>query len=165
MALFKPYYFINSLSDLSAEVVNRNNIKLIILDIDDTLVRRKDENIDNRTLSWIKTMQENNLKLFLVSNNFCKRVKNFSTQTGLPFVCLSGKPLPFGFIYALIKTHTKRKNTLIIGDQIFTDVLGANLIGIKSVLVEPKSTSKKIFMRFKRLLESLIKSKLLKNKF
>ena len=165
MSFFKPDYFIDSLTDLSPELLISNNIELVLIDVDDTLVERKYNHIGQQSLNWIDTIKKNNIKLFLVSNNFCKRIKNFSKEAGLPFLCMSCKPLPIGFFYALVKTHTKRKNAIIVGDQIFTDILGANLIGIKSILVEPKSESKKIFMKFKRLLESQIKSKLQKNKF
>ena len=165
MAFFKPDYFIDSLSELPAELLLRNNIKLLLIDIDDTLTKDRSQNIDSQTLDWILSMQKSGLKLFLISNNFYRRVRPFADKVSLPFIYLSCKPLPVGFLWALIKTHIKRENTLIIGDQIFTDILGANLVGVKSVLVEPKSTSKKFFMKFKRTIETHIKSNLEKNKF
>lgn len=165
MTFFRPDYFVDSISDLPLELLIYNDIKLILLDIDDTLTKRDDQNIDSKTLNWIQTMQKNGFKLFLISNNFFERVKPFADKIGLPFLHLSGKPLPISFLWALFKTRTKRKNALIIGDQIFADILGANLIGVKSVLVEPRSTSKKFFMKIKRIIESHIKSNLKKINF
>lgn len=165
MALFRPFYFIDSLSQLSPELLRMQNINLVLLDIDDTLTSQGGQYIDPVTLHWLQSMKASNLKIFLISNNFSGRVKKFADKVDLPFIYLSCKPLPIGFALALLKTHTKRKNALIVGDQIFTDVLGANLLGVKSALVEPNGKSKTYFMKFKRLIEAPIKSKLIKNKF
>ena len=72
---------------------------------------------------------------------------------GLDVVGLAAKPLPFGYFRAVKKLKIKRKNVAIVGDQIFTDVMGGNLSGVKTILVTDITPEDKPFFKFKRKLE------------
>lgn len=165
MSIFTPSYFLGSVLEISPEILSINNIKSILIDIDDTLTDHGSPKIRGDITNWINLLVSNGIKIILVSNNFKKRVRNFAKKVSLPFVYFSCKPLPFGFFWALRKYNLKKSEAAIVGDQIFTDVLGANLIGMKSILVEPRSRSKTLSLKIKRLIEKPIRKQLVKTHF
>ncbi|MDO4199920.1 MAG: YqeG family HAD IIIA-type phosphatase [Clostridia bacterium] len=165
MAIFKPGFFIDSVLAISPEMLKKSNIKSILIDIDDTLTAHGSPIIEQDILNWIHLITSSGIKIILVSNNFKNRVQKFAKKVSLPFVYFSCKPLPIGFFWALKKTKTKKNEAVIVGDQIFTDVLGANLFGMKSILVEPRSKSKTISLKIKRFIERPIKKHIKKTHF
>ncbi len=165
MAIFSPSYFVSSVLEITPEILKKNNIKSIFIDIDDTLTAHGSPSIDKKITDWINLITSSGIKIILVSNNFKKRVQKFADKVSLPFVYFSCKPLPIGFFWALRKTGTQKREAVILGDQLFTDVLGANLYGIRSILVEPRSKSKTLTLKIKRLIEKPIRKRLLKTNF
>lgn len=164
MSLFKPTYNVNSISEIPIDFFKNNKINSVLMDIDDTLTNHGEQYIDFKTLRWIESLKSNGINLILVSNNFKKRVSIFAKSVRLPYVHMSLKPLPWGFFRALKKLSATKEESIIIGDQLFTDILGANLIGVRSVLIEPKSKSKTLMLKIKRYLENPIRKKFKKNK-
>lgn len=165
MAIFKPGYFVDSVFEITPEMLQKNHIKSVFIDIDDTLTAHGSPIIEKDIYNWINLMISKGIKIILVSNNFKKRVKKFAEKVSLPFVYLSCKPLPIGFFWALRKTKTPKNEAVIVGDQIFTDIFGANLFGMKSILVEPRSKSKTLSLKLKRALEKPIKKRIKKTYF
>lgn len=165
MAIFRPGYFVDSVLEISPEVLKANHIKSIFIDIDDTLTAHGSPIIEEDVRGWIDLMISKGINIIMVSNNFKKRVQKFAKKISLPFIYLSCKPLPIGFFWALRKTKTPKNEAIIVGDQIFTDILGANLFGVKSILVEPRSKSKSLSLKLKRLLEKPIKKHIKKTYF
>lgn len=165
MAILKPSCFLDSVLEITPEILKKNNIKSIFIDIDDTLTTHGSPHIDKEIVDWINLMKSNKISLTLVSNNFKKRVQKFADKISLPFVYFSCKPLPIGFFWALRKEKIKKSEAVVVGDQIFTDILGANLFGIKSILVEPRSKSKTISLKIKRFIEKPVKKRLFKTHF
>ena len=92
----------------------------------------------------------------VLSNSNERRVKPFAEKIGLPFISLGLKPLPFGLIRALKSLGSKRKNTAIVGDQIFTDVLGGNLVGVRTLLITPILLESTAGFKFKRKIERVV---------
>ena len=136
--------------------LKENNIKGIILDVDNTLSTHHGQVLTDGLSEWLVYMKENNIGLMVLSNSKEKRVKPFAQKINLPYISLGLKPLPFGYFRALKALGSKRKNTAIVGDQIFTDVLGGNLVGVKTVLLTPIKLESTAGFRFKRKLEKLI---------
>lgn len=165
MAIFKPGCFVNSVLEISPAMLKKNHIKAVLIDIDDTLTAHGSPIIEKEISDWINLMTASGIRLILVSNNFKKRVQKFAKKISLSFVYLSCKPLPIGFFGALRKAKVKKNEAMIVGDQIFTDILGANLFGMKSILVEPRSKSKTLSLKLKRLLEKPIRNRLTKTHF
>ncbi|MGN0623078.1 MAG: YqeG family HAD IIIA-type phosphatase, partial [Oscillospiraceae bacterium] len=93
------------------------------------------------------------IKLMIVSNNHEPRVTPFAKQLGLDFVCEGAKPLTIGYTKAMKKMGLDKKNVAAVGDQIFTDVLGSNLKGIRSIFVFPIEPETSLPFRFKRACE------------
>ena len=152
MSLLIPTFFTNKITDLSPKFIKSHGITSLLADIDDTLTYHKDPQIPQKVLEFINLMKANNIKIILISNNSKKRVSKFAKKLNLPYIFRAFKPLPFGINLALKKLNISKYNAMIIGDQIFTDVLGANLLGIKSVLVNPFEKNQTIFLKLKTIL-------------
>lgn len=164
MALFKPTYFTSKVTDINSNLLKKIKAKGIILDIDDTLVPHRHPIPEKEILAWISKLKENNIKMILVSNNFEKRVSSFAKKINVPYVCMGLKPLTWGIKKAIKILGLPKEDVLIIGDQIFTDILGANFIKVKSVLINPVSNSKTFLLKFKRFFEQSIRDKISKDK-
>lgn len=164
MSLLIPTFFINKITDLSPEFIKSHGVTSLLADIDDTLTYHKDPQVPKKILEFINLMKANNIKIVLVSNNSKKRVSEFAKKLNLPYIFRAFKPLPFGINRALKKLNISKYNAMIIGDQIFTDVLGANLLGIKSILVDPFEKNQTAFLKLKRFFENPIRKKIKRDK-
>ncbi len=160
---FFPTYFTNEVTDIKLEILKKLNINGVLLDIDDTLVKTKSELPEKKILDWINLLKKNDIKIILVSNNTKSRVEKFAKNLDIPWVAMSYKPLTFKLKKAIKKISCNLNNVVMIGDQIFTDIFAANLINIKSILVNPMSISKGIIITIKRKLEEPIRCKIKSN--
>lgn len=155
--LFKPKFIFNTFLDITPEFLEKNNIKALLLDVDNTLtVAHKSKVLRDGAMDWFKKMKDNNIKLIILSNAKSVRIKPFADSIGLGFVALSAKPLPFGYLRAVRKIKLKRKNIAMVGDQIFTDILGAKFLGIISILVTDITYEKSASFKIRRKLEKRI---------
>ena len=137
MALFKPTAMKKDVLEITPGFLKKLGVKAVLLDIDNTLASYKSHEPINGAVEWVKTIQNAGFKVIVVSNNFEKRVNPIAAKFGLPFITFAMKPLPFGYLRASKILGVKCRECAIIGDQIFTDVMGANLCSMKSVLLEP----------------------------
>lgn len=151
--LLKPKIKLHRITDITLGMLDKYGIKGLILDVDNTLSTHHGEVLLEGLTEWLELMQENGIKLAILSNSKNRRVEPFANKIGLPFVSLGLKPLPFKFKSALNILGTKRKNTAIVGDQIFTDTLGGNLYGVKTILLDPIKLESSGSFRFKRKIE------------
>lgn len=156
---FYPTYIYEKVEDIPYELIKREKIELIILDMDNTLIDNNKKY--NRALKeWIKKMKESKVKLCILSNSpFGEKVKQIAGELNMPYEFNATKPLLKGFKKVIEKNDVKRENILMIGDQIFTDVWGGNRFGVKTVLVTPINKSESILSKVKRPLEKLILKK------
>lgn len=131
-----------------------SGIKGVLFDIDNTLVPH-DAPADQRSIAFLSALREKGLRLGLVSNNREPRVKAFSEACGgIDYVFLAKKPSPEGYRRLCAMLGIREEEALFFGDQLFTDIWGANNAGIRSVLVEPVDKSSDLpRIRFKRILE------------
>lgn len=134
----KALYF-PSLLDIELDTLKALNIKCIFLDIDNTIKPYGAETVDTAYHSWIDNAKANGIKIILCSNNFRKTVEPIAKQLNCDFAAFCLKPSPFGYIRALIKSKEKIGNTLVIGDQCFTDIFGGKILGAKAFMVDPIS--------------------------
>ncbi len=131
--------------------------KVLLLDIDNTLALQDDNTPYEGTVQWAQTMKDAGYSLVVVSNNGEDRVRKFAAQYGLRYVAKARKPLASGFTRARKLLGAAKKDCIVIGDQIFTDYLGARFAGMDIVLLEPIETEKKGFLRFKRKIDRWIR--------
>jgi HAD superfamily phosphatase (TIGR01668 family) len=161
--MIKPFAVFESVWDIEASFFIENGIKGVLLDIDNTLSTHNAKTPFPPVKGWIEAMKGAGLTLLLVSNNHPPRIAPFAGKIGLPFVSDAKKPLSVGYKKALIQLKMKKSEVCAVGDQIFTDIIGANLFGIKSVFVFPKEPEKSLPFRFKRAIERPLLPKFNKN--
>ncbi len=151
--MFRPTYVFDKVTDVTPEFLKRKKIKALLLDLDNTLTTHNNPVVPESSLEWIDTMKQAGIKLMIVSNNHAPRVTPFADQLGLDFVCEGAKPLTIGYSRALKRLGVEKRYAAAVGDQIFTDVLGSNLKGIRSIFVFPIKPETSLPFRFKRACE------------
>lgn len=157
-----PKLYCKKITDIDAEYLRKNNIKALMLDVDNTLLDF-DLNIIDGLEEWHKNIKNNGIKCIILSNsNKLKKVKMVADLLQIPFITFATKPLKRGFIKAQKQLNIPNENIAVIGDQIFTDVIGANRCKMYSILVEPIAKKDIWMTKIKRPLEELIIKKYLK---
>lgn len=114
-------------------------ITCALLDIDNTIRLRADGKVPPDVCRWLKNTQEAGVGLCLLSNNFHRNVPELAAELELPYVYKALKPLPFGYQAAMRNMHVAARNTVVVGDQLGTDILGARMLGLRAYLVAPLS--------------------------
>ena len=151
--LFTPTRAYRSILSVTPDVLHEMGVRAIILDIDNTCTTHDNPVPIEGLFEWLDEMRQNDIKMMIVSNNHAPRVDPFAKLLGLPYVCDGAKPLPKGYREAVRKMGVKKRDVVTIGDQLFTDILGARIFGIKSILVKPIELEKTKLFKFKRALE------------
>lgn len=138
MALFRATYVADSIYDISVEALARRGIKLLLADLDNTLVPYGVPLPDQKLINWRDELAAYGITLFVLSNNRHEnRPRIFSEGLEVPFIGHAGKPGTHSFLKAMEDMRVTKEQTAIVGDQIFTDVLGGNRAGISTILVKP----------------------------
>lgn len=153
LMFFKPTYVFDKVGDITPEFLKSKRIKGLILDLDNTLTTHNNPIPPQSSLDWLDRMKKAGIKLMIVSNNHPPRVTPFADQLGLEFEAEGKKPLTFGYTRAIRHMGLDKRNVAAVGDQIFTDVLGSNLKGIRSIFVFPIEPETSLPFRFKRACE------------
>ena len=154
--LFRPLIKLNKITDINIDLLNKYGIDSLILDVDNTLSTHHGQVLTEGLEEWLDLMRENGIKMTVLSNSTSKRLEPFAKKIGLDYISLGLKPLPFGYIRALRTLNSKKKDTAIVGDQIFTDTLGGNLVGVKTILLTPIKPETSLRFRMKRKVERLV---------
>lgn len=154
--LLKPDVKLDRITEITPEFLNRCGVKALLLDVDNTMSTHHGMELVDGLSDWISNMLNSGIKLSVLSNSLKKRVEPFANRIGLPFISAGLKPLPFGFLRGVKSLGFKRKQVAIVGDQIFTDVLGGNFSGLKTILLTPIKPESSLRFRFKRKLEKAV---------
>lgn len=154
--MFKPKIKLERVTDITPEILKKYNITSLILDVDNTLSTHHGQVLTDGLTAWLFKMRSRGIKMTVLSNSKAKRLEPFAKKIGLDYISLGLKPLPFGYIRALKRLGSKRKETAIVGDQIFTDVLGGNFVGVKTILLTPIKPETSLRFRFKRKIEAFL---------
>lgn len=152
---FYPRERAKSTFEIDYEELWTRGFKGIVFDIDNTLVGH-DAPADEQARELMDKIRAIGFKTCVVSNNKESRVKDFADNLGMFFVFDAKKPSRKGYRQAMNQMKTNRFNTVSIGDQIFTDVFGANRTGMHSILVCPLAEKEKKSIKFKRKLEKIV---------
>ena len=153
--LFYPYEYVESVFVINYDKLYQMGYRGIIFDIDNTLVPHGAP-ADERAIAFFKKMHEMGYATLMLSNNKEPRVKMFCDAVNAPYIFKGGKPKTEGYYKAMEIMGTTAENTLFVGDQIFTDVWGANRAGIYSFLVKPIHPKEEIQIVLKRYLEKIV---------
>lgn len=154
--LFKPTFWLKNVLRIDEDFIEKNNVRALVLDLDNTLSMHGNPAAEEGVEEWLEKMRGLGIKMRVVSNNTGKRVAPLAAKLGLEFTANGAKPLTFGITRAMKAMSADKKTTLLVGDQIFTDIMAGNLKGIRTVLVEPFHLEKTWTFRLKRRLESVV---------
>ena len=157
--LLKPNIKLHGITDITVELLNKHNIKALLLDVDNTMSTHHGTVLTEGLMEWIDKMKQSGIMLMVLSNSKRKRIEPFAARIGLPFISLGCKPLPTGYLRGVKKLGKKRKNVAIVGDQIFTDVLGGNTVGVKTILLTPIKLEDGWSFKIRRKLENKLYKK------
>lgn len=156
MPFFKPTHWIKSVLTIDEAFLKENGIGALILDLDNTLSMHGNPAAEEGIPEWLDEMRTLKVPMIVVSNNVRRRVAPLAEKLGLEFVCSGAKPLPFGIRKAIRRLGVPLERTAVVGDQIFTDVVGGNLARVKTILVEPFHLEKGILFKVKRTVEGFV---------
>ena len=157
MGLFAPTFLRERVTDLTPAWLRARGVRGLLLDVDNTLTEHYDPDLSDGVRRWLRDVSAAGIALVIVSNAKRRRVEPFAEKVGLPGRWLAAKPLPFGLWRGVRQMGLSRRDCLVVGDQTFTDTLGANLAGIRCVQLTPlRLEENKPFLMFKRRLEGPI---------
>ena len=149
-----PDYRVDSVYDLTPERLHRSGKTLVLADLDNTLARYRQKEPDQALMDWKAQLNQAGITVFILSNGRKPfRSRHFAQAFQVDFISHAGKPRPRGFRAALEQTGATAEETIMIGDQIFTDIWGANRAGITSVLCRPVALDT-VFRRIRYAVET-----------
>ena len=151
--IFRPTYVFNDITGITPKFLKRKHIKGIVLDVDNTLTTHNNPVPPQSSLDWLASVKKAGIKLIIVSNNKPPRIEPFAKVLDLEYVANGRKPLTNGINEAVRRLSFEKCDIAAIGDQIFTDIMGANLAGIRSCFVFPIELETSLPFRFKRTME------------
>lgn len=127
----------SSIQDIDPAALKARGIRLVLADLDNTLVPYQVSEPTPEVFAWKQALEAEGIQLFLLSNSRKpNRPKHFAEVLGIPYQGHSGKPKRGGYVRALERMGCTPEETVMVGDQIFTDILGANRSGITPLMVK-----------------------------
>ena len=136
MAWFRARFTYRDIYELTGEALARRGFKLLLADLDNTLVPYGVPLPDEKLKTWRDDLARHGVTLFILSNNRKEhRPRVFAEALGVPYIGHAGKPKTASFYRAIEQLGVTKEQTAIVGVQVFTDVLGGNLEGVSSILV------------------------------
>lgn len=130
-----PTYRVDSITELTVDMLKARNIRLLMLDFDNTIVPYTTDVPTEQMADWLQRMGASDITLCIVSNSHNDRVPAFCSKYGLHCITHAKKPFSKGIMECINRFGVSKKECALAGDQIFTDTLGAGCAGIRSILV------------------------------
>lgn len=155
-SIFKPNEILKKYSDFDMEKHFEEGFNTILLDVDNTITPYFVKIPGEEGKAFVKKLKDTGFKVIVFSNNTDKRVKEVANALDAEYYCWAFKPLPFKFIKAIKEKKLDKKRIICMGDQLLTDVLGANLVGIYSIYVKPISNKDSFTTAINRRIERFI---------
>jgi len=158
--LVTPHYRVSEVQELTPERLRQWGLCALLLDVDCTLTRYR-QDPPAEVAAWIEELRAAGIGLCLVSNGMGPRIRRFAERLGLPCVCQAMKPLPWGVWSAIRTLHATARQTAMVGDQLFADVMAGRLAGVRTILVDPLHPEEEPwFTRLKRVPERFVLGRL-----
>lgn len=155
-----PNAYLKTVTDITIDFLKKNKIKALILDVDNTLIDYY-KNLSGKTIEWAKDLQSKGIILYILSNtNKKKKVEMVANKLEIPYEMFAKKPAKKGFLRVQEKININAENIAVVGDQIFTDVIGGNRCNMFTILVDPVSPKDYWYTAWKRPIENNIKKKI-----
>ncbi len=157
-----PKLYLNNVKEITINILNKYNLKGLALDVDNTLIDY-DKNLLEGAEKWAENLKSEGIKLCILSNsNHKNKVENVAKKLNIPYIYFAKKPLKKGFKKAKEMLNLEANQIGVVGDQILTDVIGANKSNMFSILVKPINEKDIFITKIKRPIEQIIIKKYLK---
>lgn len=151
-----PKLYLNSVLEISLEILKQNRLKGLILDVDNTLIDIN-RNMPKDIPKWIENLKSNDISLCIVSNsNHKDKVEEVAKKLEIPYIYFARKPLKNGFKKAKSILKLENEQIGVVGDQIMTDIIGANRNNMFSILIKPIDEKDIWITKIKRPIENKI---------
>ena len=147
-----PTYIFSAITDITTDFLKSRGISLLLMDFDNTMLPYTQNEPSEELLQWIRAMKGAGIELCVVSNSHKSRVPDFCEKYHISCVVHAGKPGTRGIRCAVERNNISAEQTALVGDQIYTDVLGANRAGVTSLLVR-SIHNHNIWLKLRHLLE------------
>ena len=156
LKLFLPTEQVKSIYDINPHELAKKGIKGIITDLDNTLVEWDRPSATPKLINWFESVKAEGISITIVSNNNETRVGNFANPLDIPFIHRAKKPMRAAFKKAVGQMGIKKEESVVIGDQLLTDIFGGNRNGFHTILVVPVAQSDGLATKFNRMVERRI---------
>ena len=157
-----PKLYLNNVKEITINILNKYHLKGLALDVDNTLIDY-DKNLLEGAEKWAENLKQQGIKLCILSNsNHKNKVENVAKKLNIPYIYFAKKPLKKGFKKAKEMLNLDANQIGVVGDQILTDVIGANKSNMFSILVKPINEKDIFITKIKRPIEQIIINKYLK---
>ena len=157
-----PKAYLKNVREITIDFLKQNNIEALILDVDNTLIDYN-KNLSDEVIKWALNLQGQGIKIYILSNsNKHEKVKNVADKINAPYINFAKKAFKKGFLKVRENLKIEEKRIAVVGDQIFTDVIGGNRCKMYTILVDPIIQKDFWFTAWKRPIEDKIKSKIKK---
>lgn len=151
-----PDLYLKSVEDITIDVLNKNNIKGLLLDIDNTLIDY-DKNLPDSVINWCLDLKKQGIKMCILSNtNKIHKVKKVANALDLAYIYFAHKPNKKGFYQGKEILGLENENIAVVGDQVFTDVFGGNRCNMFTILTVPRDKRDILLTKVKRPFERII---------
>ncbi len=151
-----PSLYLDSVKNINPTLLKKNNIKGLILDVDNTLIDYYRNLVDGAE-KWCEELKNEGIKCIILSNsNKRSKVEEVAEKLNIDYIMFAKKPLKSGFKRALSKLELKPEEVAVVGDQLFTDVIGAKRMNMFSILVKQVGEKDIFITKLKRPIENAI---------
>lgn len=161
---FYPNHLYKNIYEIDFKQLKEDGIESLLIDLDNTIIPRNVKELTEEVEQWFKGLTEEGFKVCIVSNNMKGRVKKVLRKVEIPFVARAGKPRRKAFIQGIEALRTSKEKTAVIGDQLFTDVFGGNMLDLMTILVSPVGKSDLPHTKFLRIFENRLIRKFIKER-
>ena len=157
--LLYPNTYLKKVEDINIELLQKNKLKALILDLDNTLIDYN-KNLSDSIIQWAKELKGQGVKLYILTNtNDKQKVENVAEKLGIPYESFAKKPFKKGFLKIQRILNIKPENIAVVGEQIFTDIIGGNRCNMFTILVDSIDNKDFWYTIWKRPLENILKKK------
>lgn len=151
-----PRIYVNSLMEIPLQELKELNIRAFILDLDNTVTEWNSNELTSEVREWFKEVKKAGFKACILSNNKESRIAQVARQLDIPFISRAQKPRRGAFYRAVNLMEVEAQEVAVVGDQIFTDVLGGNRAGLFTILVHPINRREFVGTKVSRTMEFFV---------
>lgn len=153
---FLPTSYVENIKAITPERLKNMGVNTVMTDLDNTLVAFDEPDADNEVVEWFSNLKENGINVMILSNGKSGRVGTFCEPNGFQYICSARKPLSKNFRRAVKEMNADIESTVMVGDQLMTDIFGANRVNMKSILVIPVKDKDGLATILNRRMERMI---------